>query len=186
MPAPRGITVNDQRVQRMLRGIDLASSNPEPAWDEFAQYMRVRTNDTFQRLRNGGSYRGVTWRGWAPQYTRKDGTVVPAWGGIPKVRGTGLVQGRLRPSGRRVAAGDALMQDTGTMKSRAALVMRRTRERLELGPQGVRYAADQDRRRQFLYFEIEKDLPTLVKIMVRHLAEGARGRGSSMRPGMLI
>jgi hypothetical protein len=33
-----------------------------------------------------GSFRGNSWPAAKPAYTRKDGTVVPIWGGVPRVR----------------------------------------------------------------------------------------------------
>lgn len=33
-----------------------------------------------------GSFRGNSWPAVKPQYTRKDGTIVPVWGGIPRLR----------------------------------------------------------------------------------------------------
>ena len=178
------LQVIDTGVQEMFKGVDLAATHPEPAWRKFAQYMRVVTDRTFSRLRRGGTFRSVTWRYFAAQYTRKDGTVVPAWGGIPKVRGTGLVLGKKRPSGQRIASGDAIMQDTRHMASRAGLVIRQSRTRLELGPQGVRYAAEQNEDRKFLFFQVEKDLPELVKILAKHIQTHARRRTGLRRLGL--
>ncbi len=150
-----------------------------PVWHRFAQYMRARTDATFEALRLGGTFRGVTWKYFAPQYTRKggrDGTgdrsTVKAWGGIPLVRGHGVVQGRMRPSGVRVREGDAIMQDTMTLRSRAALVMHVTPRSLILGPQGVRYAAAQQARRPFLFFDVPADVNQLERFAIDHL----RGR----------
>ena len=145
-------------------------SDPTPIFRRFAMYMRQRTDNTFSRLRRGGSYRGVHWDEFAPQYTRKtDGVTVPAWGGVPKVRGAGTVKGRMRPSGVRLLAGDSLMQDTGTMRNRAALVMGLTRRSLILGPQGVRYAAAQQARRPFLFFDVPADADRLEQFAVEHI-----------------
>ena len=65
----------------------------------FHRYMGVMTDNTFKNNAKGGTWRGVTWKYFAPQYTRKDGTVIPAWGGVAKVRGKGNVLGRKRASG---------------------------------------------------------------------------------------
>lgn len=121
-------------------------TDPRPIFQRFAQYMRVQTDNTFDRLRRGGSYRGVTWAYFAPQY-----------------------MGRKRPSGARLREGDSLMQDTGTMRSRAALVMRQDRRTLILGPQGVRYAAAQQARRPFLFFHLPADTQALEKFALAHL-----------------
>lgn len=199
----QALTIDDAKVQRMLRGVDLAAYNPDAAWAEGAQYMRVRTDSMFRHLRRGGTHRGVTWKDWAPQYTRKDGTVVPAWGGVPRVRAgyiqsgkhkgermsrvSGKVKGRLRPSGKRVTQSSALMQDTMTMRGRAALVVRRNRNMLQLGPQGVNYAHDQNKRRQFLFFEIPPDAKEFGRIFARHIATGAKtGRLPTLAAGLRV
>jgi len=91
------LTVDDAAVQKMLKGVGLAAFNPDQAWAESAQYMRVRTSAMFQHNRSatsGGTYRGVAWKPFAPQYTRKDGTVVPAWGGVPRVRAGYIQKGK--------------------------------------------------------------------------------------------
>lgn len=181
------LSLEDRDVQRMLQGVSLAAFNPDQAWAESAQYMRVRTSGMFARLRRGGTYRGVTWKDWAPQYTRKDGTVVPAWGGIAKVRGKGMVKGRKRPSGTRVTRSSALMQDTMSLRTRAALVVRRNRLMLQLGPQGVRYAASQNARRPFLFFEIPQDAKAIGRIFAMHIARGAKsGRLPTLAAGLTV
>ena len=147
------VQVKDEAVLRALNKVEDRADHLKPVFLRFAQYMRVETSKTFDALRTGGSYRGVRWRYFAPQYTRKtDGVTVPAWGGVPKLRGRGNVLGRKRPSGQRVAKGDAIMQDTGTMRSRAALVIHLKKHSGTLGPQGVNYAAQQQAMRPFLFF----------------------------------
>lgn len=181
------LDLNDARARAMLGGVSLAAFNPDAAWAESAQYMRVRTTLTFSRLRAGGTYRGVTWKPFAPQYTRKDGTVVPAWGGVAKVRGRGMVKGRLRPSGKRVTSRSALMQDTMTLRTRAALVIRRNRFMMQLGPQGVRYAAHQNSLRRLLFFDIPTDATAIGKIFARHIATGAKtGRLPTLAAGLTV
>lgn len=64
----------------------------------------------------GGTVRGEDWAGFADQYTREDGTVIPAWGGVAKVRGRGNVKGKLRPSGKRVTEQSIIGQDTGRFR----------------------------------------------------------------------
>lgn len=197
------LSLDDRAVQRMLHGVSLASFNPDQAWAETAQYMRVRTSAMFAKLRSGGTYRGVTWKPFAPQYTRKDGTVVPAWGGVARVRAgyiqkgkhkgermkrvSGVVKGRLRPSGTRVTKTSALMQDTMTLRTRAALVVRRNRLLLQLGPQGVRYAAHQHSLRPFLFFELPQDAKAIGKIFAEHIARGAKtGRLPTLATGLTV
>jgi hypothetical protein len=164
------MTIDDKALRKRLKGMENRARDARPAFREFAQYMRVQTDNTFQRLRLGGSYRGVLWDYFKPQYTRKtDGVVVPAWGGVPKFWGEGDVLGRKRPSGALVKQGDAIMQDTMTMRGKAALVVALRKNEVTLGPQGVKYAAAQQARRPFLFFEIPKDSNRFVSILRRYL-----------------
>ena len=184
------LSLDDRQVRAALRTIDRAGADVRPVWRQFRQYMIARTNATFQALRHGGSYRGVIWRYFAPQYVRKDGTVVPAWGGVPRAqrgwrkardprlgragavstgermaRITGKVSGRRRPSGRRIKYGDSILQDTGTMRARDCLVLLMDRNELRLGPQGVRYAAYQQQMRPHLFFERDVDAKALAEML---------------------
>jgi len=162
--------VQDEAVKKLLKQVDTALGTGRAVFKEFGVYMRQVTDNTFIKLRHGGSFRGVTWSYFAPQYTRKtDGVTVPAWGGVPKLHGGGTVQGRKRPSGQFVKEGDSIMQDLGTMRSRAALTMFLGNDKIELGPQGVRYAAEQNAMRPFLFFDVPQDANQLLKIALRHL-----------------
>ena len=163
------IRLDDRHLRKVLARVDdTLGGDVRPIFREFAQYMRVVTDTTFEKLRTGGSYRGVTWEYFAPQYTRRSGVTVPAWGGVPKVRGGGSVKGRLRPSGARIAAGDAIVQDSETLRGRAALVTKMRPQLMELGPQGVDYAGVQHALRPFLFFT-PKDAEALLNIAIRRL-----------------
>lgn len=170
----RNIRVDDKNVRRMLKGIRATAADFRDGFREFQQYMRVVTERTFARNRLGGTSRGVRWKYFAPMYTRKDGTVVPAWGGIKKARGKGNVLGRIRRPGVRLKQGDALLDSTSTLKGRATLTQRIDGRSITMGPGGLVYAAYQDRMRPFLFFETPKDLNVLTKILVRRIREGAR------------
>ena len=164
------LSIEDKELQKLLDKVEKTlGGDVRPIWREFAAYMRTVTDNTFKALRHGGTYRGVSWDYFAPQYTRKtDGVTVPAWGGVPKIVGTGTVKGRKRPTGTRGAAGDSVGQDSGVLRSRAALVTHMGKQRLQLAPQGVSYAGHQDKRRPFLFFT-PKDAKQLIKIAVRKL-----------------
>ena len=166
------LSIEEKELQKLLDKVEgTLGGDVRPIWREFAAYMRVVTDNTFKALRHGGNYRGVRWDYFAPQYTRKtDGVTVPAWGGVPKLVGTGTVKGRLRPSGARVSAGDSVVQDSGVLRSRAALVVHEGKQLLRLMPQGVSYAFYQERRRPFLFFT-PKDAQSLIKIAVRQLSK---------------
>ena len=169
MATVQRIEVNDRAVRRALNKVAQRADALQPTFRRFAQYMRVQTDNTFEANRLGGTHRGVLWRYFAPQYTRQtDGVTVPAWGGVPKLRGGGMVKGRKRPSGARIAEGDAIMQDTGTMRARAALVVRMEKYNARLGVQGVNYAAAQHKTRPFLFFT-DADGDTLTNMLRDYL-----------------
>lgn len=184
------LDVQDEALQKLLKQVDKALSTGRAVFKEFALYMRHVTDTTFIRNRHGGSYRGVSWDYFAPQYTRKtDGVTVPAWGGVAKIKAgyskytkagkeknKGLsktrgknVLGRRRPSGARIKQGDSVMQDSGTLRARAALTLALGENKIELGPQGVKYAGEQQALRPFLFFEVPKDSARLLQIAVKHL-----------------
>ena len=162
------LRIDDKELRVVLDKVEeTLGGDVRPVWREFAQYMRTVTDKTFRTLRHGGTYRGVTWAYFAPQYRRKtDGVLVPAAGGVPKIHGGGNVKGRKRPSGARIKPGDSVMQDHNVLRPRAALVVRMTPKKLTLGPQGVLYAGFQHRLRPFLFFT-PKDAREVITIAVR-------------------
>jgi len=146
------VKVDSKKVLARLSGLGKKAADLRAPNRQFAQYMRVTIDRHFKKLGKGGTNRGVTWKPFAPQYTRKaDGVTVPAWGGVNKVRGRGKVKGRKRPSGTRITRQSKLVQDTGTLRSRAAAVIRMTRTTGELGP-NLNYATKQNEKRPFLFF----------------------------------
>jgi len=64
-----------------------------------------------------GSVGGESWPALAPQYVRKDGTIVPVYGGVPHAHGKGVVKGKIKSagvgsgSGSRYQAGDRQLGD---------------------------------------------------------------------------
>lgn len=172
------LTVDDAEVKRKFALLGESAADGRPALNAFFQYYRTVIGMMFQTAgrATGGSARGIGWRGFAPQYTRKtDGVTVPAWGGVKRVvkkyadRGridkrTGVlriermgrlganVKGRLRPSGRRVTARSSLMRDTGQMFqqfTRRPLIF--TRNQLRAGTVQP-YAEYQNAMRPFAFF----------------------------------
>ena len=140
-----------------LRRIEQATENLVPAFNTIRIYTDRKTQQTFDALKRGGTHRSVTWKWFAPQYTRKtDGMVVPAQGGVPKLYGRGLVQGRLRPSGTRVTTQSNLMRDTGDMRSQALNNWRIARQRMRCRLY-LKYAAKQQSMRPFFFWEVPVD-----------------------------
>ena len=109
------------------------------------------TGIMFRKLGKGGTDREITWKPFAPQYKRKDGTLVPAWGGVPKVRGSGSVQPRKRPSGAPITSSSLLMQDTLKLRAGRLQLQQLTPGRIKMGPTVV-YAEEQHRMRPWIYF----------------------------------
>lgn len=141
---------------------------------EWHAYMVARTDEMFAiaggpgSATRGGAHRGVYWRPFSPQYIRADGTVVPAWGGVPKVRGRGMVKPRKRPSGQPVTPASLLMQDTGRLRQRAATgFVRIMPNAIEFGP-NLHYAAFQQSLRPFLFVTME-DAEVLASLVLRAL-----------------
>lgn len=104
-----------------LERVEKYTDDLRPSWNRIVKYMLSAIDMQFVDLSGdlgqGKIARGVKWEYFAPQYTRKDGTVVEAWGGIPRLDGKGMVKGRLRDSTtRRVKKGDSVMQNLGTMR----------------------------------------------------------------------
>lgn len=175
------IEVNLSKPQAMLELLSHRGQDFRPALREFHAYMTRQTDLMFERAGGpgsaliGGSYRGIYWRPFSPQYLRADGTLVPAWGGVDKVRGRGQVKGRKRPSGQRVTLHSLLMQDTGRLRSRATTGMvRLTPRSIEFGP-NLEYAAHQNAMRPFL-FVTAADTEAMVAAVARHLLGGDDAR----------
>lgn len=132
----------------------------------------------------GGFFFGEKWEPMKPQYTRKDGTEVPAWGGVPRVnKGFGLkrrggsVKGKKRPSGQRVKASSVMMQDTGNMRnSMLGTPLELTKNHIRVGPHGVseEYAGEQDAMRPFAFWQIPQDREKIVQEVLAHIDECKR------------
>lgn len=151
------LTVEDAGLRRDLeRFADLAADGHKPLLAFYSTWKAVVGRAWGQIKAKGGNFRGESWPGLADQYTRADGTEVPAWGGVPRAgrgfkkrsrgpernkstgermgRVSGMVSGRRRPSGRRVTEQSVINQDTGALKS--AILTNRpdvTASRLRIG-----------------------------------------------------
>ena len=122
----------------------------------FYRYIRDDTVKMFNILGRRGNttpYRGVTWKWFAAQYTRKDGTQVPAYG-IP-----GKVKGRMRTSGQRVNENDLILSDSGDLRKASLDTFRISPDRLVAGS-SKRYAKYQNKARTFIFIN-DDDLDML-------------------------
>lgn len=124
----------------------------------------------------GGTVRGADWDAFKPQYTRKDGTEIPAWGGVAKVHGRGSVKGKLRPSGKRVTQQSVIGQDTGRYRrallaSRANIINKNT---LLIGGESLPVYADYQNKLRPIVRWIPRDQEAFNRIARAYLEEIAR------------
>lgn len=171
------ITPDSSGLITRLNIISKAIADPRPVLLEFQAYMREQTVQMFERNARGGTHRGVTWKPFKPQYTRKtDGVVVPAWGGVPKLRGGGMVLGRLRPSGKRLTSTSNLMRDIGAMFQRAGMALR-----WEDGGKTIvmatpkSYAPKQQKMRPFSFYQVPQDIEKLESLGQAYIDRAANG-----------
>lgn len=177
--------INLEDAMKDLDQFVIKRTNIKPALRQFGLYMANRTRKTFLALGKGGTFRGVTWPKFANQYKRKDGTVIPAAGGVKRVRAgvkdihandivthkkvftrmsrvTGNVRGRRRPSGKRVTAQSQLLRDSGQLMNSTV-----NKQAIKVDDTGLhmstqkKYGVWQQKRRKFLFFEAPTDINAL-------------------------
>jgi hypothetical protein len=170
------ITVKSSEAKLELGNIQKKMSNLRPFFINFQTYMQSVTGNTFKRLKKGGTFRGVTWNPFAPQYIRKDGTVVPAEGGIQKVRGEGMVKGRLRgeegkSDAYRVKSTSNLLRNTATLQNSALNKISKTKTKMimDTGGKAAKYAGWQNQIRPFQFFEIPKDEKVAQRMLEKYI-----------------
>ncbi len=163
------IQVDDTGAVAEVKGLEHALADVRAPLGYFGRYF---TNQIMRQIKSstvsgGGNARGTTWDPYKPYYTRRDGTVVPAWGGIPKVRGSGEVKGRKRHNQTRIGPRDHLF---GGVKNAGSLVRRRITASETDATLTVRtsaaVAAAQNEARPFMFFQA-KDLGVLERIFTR-------------------
>ncbi len=161
------ITVDDSGVIRTLQ--KLQHIDFRKPLQRFRGYIVERLGHQIEvsSLTRGGSGRGIHWRPAAPHYTRKDGTVVPAHGGVAKVRGQGTVQGRLS-RGKRTKQ-DAKFYE-GFAKAPGRMIRRRiSGKRLEImlsKSPGLQHA---HQLREFMQFQMPKDQAELERRLLSYV-----------------
>ena len=157
----------------IIQGMLAKSKNYRQPLTDFYGWMIRRIQLTFSKLGKKGNstpFREVLWRWFAPQYTRKDGTVVPAEGGVAKLRGKGVVKGRLRHGPKkdnRITARSMMMQNNRTM-AQAALARFRIGTDHLIAQTPVKYAKYQQAMRPFAFMTPD-DVEFLRKQILKHL-----------------
>ena len=150
------IEIDDGHAQATVKEVKgkVSPGLPVRLWERIWRHQQSQAQLMFVRLPRGGTHRGVYWPPFAPQYTRKtDGVTVPAEGGVARIDGEGVVQGRLRPSGARIDASANMVRDTGELARSAASVRSiRDRRRTLRITTPKDYAAPQQAMRPHLFF----------------------------------
>lgn len=176
------IIMDDAAVKRRMARVRDNADRPTKLFLRIQTHQQSVSAEMFRKLKSGGSHRGVFWPWFKDQYTRKtDGVTVPAEGGVANIgqysyvqerrrenqKAAGLkvdrtskrrkVQGKRRPSGKRVTKASNLMRDMGRMAAAVSSSRRLTNggNTVELVTP-VSYAARQNDMRPFAFF-IEGD-----------------------------
>lgn len=130
------IKIDDKALRKELRRFGKKAENGTKPLTHFYQWWKLTVSAAWNKVKaTGGIFRGVEWPAMKDQYKRKDGTVVPAWGGVPYAKSTevtrngrtftrrfkrrGKVKGRSRQGRKnvRVRRTDVLNADTGRLRS---------------------------------------------------------------------
>ncbi len=163
-------TVDDSGAQAEIQGLENSLSDVRRPLGYFGRYMvnQIMRQIKQSTVSSGGQSRGTSWTPYKPYYTRRDGTVVPAWGGIAKIHGQGDVKGRKRHNQTRISANDRFFAG---VKSPGSLV----RRRITVGPNDATLtfrttaalSTAQNAMRPFLFFQSGKDLGVMQRIFQR-------------------
>lgn len=181
------IYLDDKKAQGLLRAKVRKHRDVRPALLKIQHYMVTRIALQFQKLHKGGRDRGVHWRDLQGRpgkrqragYSTRDGAQGGYRQGVysdvatRRIRGGVITGGEstlgaLRPSGKRVTADSAVMQDTGRLlRSAGKWIKRLSWNRIDFGT-NVNYAARQDKMRRFMFFQIPRDLNEARRICIQH------------------
>lgn len=170
----------DESVTGQLEAARAALTNMRKPLSILRRGLEHRMNDQlFQtRVGSGGTVRGVNWNEMATYYTRRDGTKVPAWGGIPKVRGDGLVLGRKRKGSAGRVTQDKRFLEPWTGRSVFRYVSMAPNH-MKIGSSKQKHIAAFNARRQFLFWNDAdtSELPKILQVWIdRHLERAKHGR----------
>lgn len=163
------LQLNTHNTEITINNLAEKVQDLSPAFKNVHAYMVSNLQRQFDTMsgfikEGGREARGVRWKYFAPQYVRKDGTVVPAWG-IP-----GEVKGRLRHSGRRVKKGDSIVQDDRTLRNNLLMDYRIGKQRMDMDTNDdPTKVFVQNKMRPFQFFESPKDVNRIKRILERFI-----------------
>ena len=111
----------DQKLERAAASLEELPADPgqNPCALALYDYQAELANADRPTVGTSGDVKGVTWPALAPQYVRRDGTVVPVYGGVPYARGRGTVQGKLKSEGVARGSGSRYRSDDRQLGARA-------------------------------------------------------------------
>ena len=130
------IRVDTSSLEKKLRDVAAKVKDVRPVLKAWAVETGADIGLQWNKMTFGRLYAGpadfrsgaALWKKVPPMYTRKDGTAIPPWGGVPKAalsarftktgkpkKRVGVVKARIRPSRRPVKAGDVVGKDTHEM-----------------------------------------------------------------------
>lgn len=159
----------------MLSGLTEAVTDWRRPMNTFRAYMVREVGKQIEQAgsASGGTARGVRWDGYAPQYTRRDGSTVPAWGGVAKVRGKGTVQGKRNGSGRIISKGSRMLANVkpGSLLT----VHHRDNNSISIGPTSG-FAARMNTMRQFAFYQEPRDVEKLERIAIAYMKARAAAK----------
>jgi phage gpG-like protein len=110
------VIVDLSKVNEAFKQMVIKSEDGRTVLNAIALFHLRQVSRTFQMQGQRDGHKA--WKPFADQYTRiTDGITVKAWGKVKKIRGKGMVKGRLRPSGKRITESSKLLQDTGHLRN---------------------------------------------------------------------
>jgi len=175
------LRIDDAQLKRALKELgEAAEDGRKPLLAFYSDWKAMVTREWGKVRVTGGTFRGDAWAAMKPQRYRADGTPVPAWGGIPKVRGRGNVKGKLRPGRKdvRIKPTNILNKDTGTNLQDKMLATRPdvTKSRLRIGGGLPEFAEHVfvDLKRNPLKFKLPDDERMFVKHGLAYVEQLAR------------
>jgi phage gpG-like protein len=168
------VTVDIKQVNEAFKTIAVNSEDARKLLNAVALYHLRQVSRTFQV--QGARDGAPAWKPFSDQYTRvTDGVTVPAWGGVPKIRGKGLVKGRKRPSGKRITEQSKLLQDTGHLKNsfqKQLLEQKKVIYGSVLDYAGKHNYGDSVTPQRLILFFSEQDIRTIKDMLADYMVTG--------------
>lgn len=111
----------DHKLERAAEHFQTLPADPgeNPCALALYDYQAELANATRPTVGMSGDVAGASWPALQEQYIRKDGTVVPVYGGVPYASGKGTVKGKLKSEGVARGSGSRYQADDKQLGARA-------------------------------------------------------------------